>query len=107
MTIGLIDGPVVINHPDLANHIREIPGNGNGSCSQADSMACLHGTFVAGILIAKRGSSAPAICPDCTLLIHPVFAETTTGNMQMPSASPQKLAAAIFECVKAGARASI
>jgi subtilisin family serine protease len=103
VTIGLIDGPVAMNHPDLASqHIHEIPGNGSGACTQANRMACLHGTFVAGILSAKRGSSAPAICPDCTLLIRPVFTETTVGNTQMPSATPQELAVAIIECVEAG-----
>lgn len=105
VTIGLIDGPVAINHPERASqHIREIPGNGSGDCTQANSMACLHGTFVAGILSAKRGSSAPAICPDCTLLIRPVFTETTVGNTQMPSATPQELTAAIIECIEADAR---
>jgi subtilisin family serine protease len=67
-------------------------------------MACLHGTFVAGILSAKRSSFAPAICPDCTLLIRPVFTEATAGNTSIPSATPQALAAAIIECVDAGAR---
>jgi len=105
VTIGLIDGPVAMNHPELASqHIREIRGNGSGTCTQANSMACLHGTFVAGILSAKRGSSAPAICPDCTLLIRPVFTEATAGNIQLPSATPQELAAAIIECIEAGAR---
>ena len=46
MTIGLIDGPVVMDHPELANqHVREIPGNGNATYTQANSTACLHGTF--------------------------------------------------------------
>ena len=68
--IGLIDGPVAMNHPELASeHVREIPGNRSGACTQANSTACLHGTFVAGILSAKRGSAAPAICPNCTLLV--------------------------------------
>ena len=105
VTIGLIDGPVAINHPELASqHIREIPGNGSGACTQANSMACLHGTFIAGILSAKRNSSAPAICPDCTLLIRPVFTERTVGNTQIPSATPQELAAAIIGCIEADAR---
>ena len=105
MKIGLIDGPVVTQHPDLVGeHIREIPGNNGATCAQANSAACLHGTFVAGILIAKRNSSAPAICPNCTLLIRPIFAEKTTGSEQMPSATPQELAAAIIECIDAGAR---
>ena len=103
--IGLIDGPVVTQHPDLAGeHLNEVPGNSAAACTQANSAACLHGTFVAGILSAKRTSPAPAICPSCTLLIRPIFAETTTGREQMPSATPQELAAAIIECIDAGAR---
>jgi len=104
VTIGLIDGPVVMNHPELdRQNIREIPGNRSGSCTRTNSIACLHGTFVAGILSAKRGSFAPAICPGCTLLIRPVFTEVTAGNTQIPSATPQAVAAAIIECVEAGA----
>ncbi len=103
--VGLLDGPVVMNHPDLAGeHIHEIPGNMRSACTQANSTACLHGTFVAGILCAKRNSSAPAICPDCTLLVRPIFAETASGNGQMPSARPEELAAGIIECVEAGVR---
>ena len=103
--IGLIDGPVVVQHPDLAGEsLREIPGNNGARCTQANSTACLHGTFVAGILSARRNSPAPAICPSCTLLIRPIFTEKTTGREQMPSATPQELAAAIIECIDDGAR---
>jgi subtilisin family serine protease len=105
VTIGLIDGPVVTQHPDLAGeHIREIPGSNGATCTQANSTACLHGTFVAGILSARRNSSAPAICPGCTLLVRPVFADATSGLEHMPSATPKELAAAIIECIDAGAR---
>jgi len=53
--VGLLDGPVATNHPDLASeHIREIPGSIRGVCTQTKSVACLHGTFVAGILCAKQ-----------------------------------------------------
>jgi subtilisin family serine protease len=103
--IGLIDGPVVIQHPDLAGeHLHEIPGNNGTRCTQANSTACLHGTFVVGILSAKRNSPAPAICPNCTLLIRPIFSEGTTSNERMPSATPQELAAAIIDCIEADAR---
>ena len=103
--IGLIDGPVATRHPDFAGeHLREIRGNYAGTCTQADSAACLHGTFVAGILSAKRNSRAPSICPACTLLIRPIFAEATSGREQMPNATPRELAAAIIECIDAGAR---
>lgn len=71
---------------------------------QADSTACLHGTFVAGILSARRGSAAPAICPDCALLVRPIFAEKKTANDEVPSATPEQLAQAILDCLDAGAR---
>lgn len=104
IVIGLIDGPVATNHPDLASgNIREIPGNLQGTCTRASSVACIHGTFVAGILCAKRGSVAPAICPGCTLLVRPVFLETTSGDEQMPSATPEELGSAIIESIEAGA----
>ena len=102
--IGLIDGPVVTQHADLAEgHLHEIPGHNGASCTQANSGACVHGTFVAGILSARRNSPAPAICPNCTLLIRPIFGETTAGREHMPSATPQELAAAVLECIDAGA----
>jgi subtilisin family serine protease len=105
LKIGLVDGPVVTQHPDLAGeHLREIPGNNGGACTQAHSAACLHGTFVAGILSAKRGSVAPAVCPDCTLLVRPIFTETKAANGEMPSAMPEELAQAILDCIDAGAR---
>jgi subtilisin family serine protease len=104
IVIGLVDGPVALAHPDLAGAaIRESPGKASGGCSKADSLACLHGTFTAGILLAKRGSPAPAICPNCTLLAYPIFADAA-DNTEMPSATPEALAAAILKCVAAGAR---
>jgi subtilisin family serine protease len=105
LKIGLIDGPVAIKHLDLeSQHLREISANSKNACTNPNSMACMHGTFVAGILSAKRGSPAPAICPDCTLLIRPIFSETTSGREYVPSATHQELAAAITECIDAGAR---
>jgi subtilisin family serine protease len=104
IVVGLIDGPVAINHPDLTSeHIREIPGKLIGPCAQPPSTACMHGTSVAGILCAMRGSAAPAICPGCTLLLRPIFLEPALGNQEMPSTTPEELAAAIVECVEAGA----
>jgi subtilisin family serine protease len=102
--IGLIDGPVALDHPDLSDAtIHLVPGTTNGMCSQADSTARLHGTFVAGILSAKRGSAAPAICPGCTLLVRPIFADAAATNREMPRATPEELARAICDCIAAGA----
>ena len=102
--IGLIDGPVALQHPAFAGSvIREIPGAGNGTCGQAESFACQHGTLVAGVLSAQRESGAPAICPGCTLLVRPIFGEGTGANRLLPSATPSDLAAAILDCIRAGA----
>lgn len=102
--IGLLDGPVVIDHPHLAGeNIQEIPGHLRGTCAQGSSAACTHGTFVAGILTARRGTPAPAVCPGCTLLVRPVFSESTRLDGQLPSATPAELASAILEGIEAGA----
>jgi subtilisin family serine protease len=103
--IGLIDGPVALDHPYLAaENIREVAGQFGSACALSSSAACQHGTFVAGILLAKRGSAAPAICPGCTLLVRPIFRETNSGDGQMPSATPLQLASAIVEMLDAGGR---
>ena len=103
--IGLIDGPVFLEHRDLATeNISEVSGEFAGTCALSSSAACKHGTFVAGMLLAKRGSPAPAICPGCSLLVRPIFHETNSTNGQMPSATPQQLASAIVETIDAGAR---
>jgi subtilisin family serine protease len=47
---------------------------------------------------------APAICPDCTLLVRPIFAKGTPSDAQMPSATPSELAAAIVDCIDASVR---
>jgi len=104
VTIALIDGPVARDLPDFAvATIREIPGKLKGTCARADTVACTHGTFVAGMLAARRGSAAPAICPGCTLLLRPIFPEAVNDG-DMPSATPEELAEAITDSVEAGAK---
>jgi subtilisin family serine protease len=100
--IGLIDGPIWFAHPDLANeNIREIRAENLHNCPGTNSSACAHGTFVAGILHAKRGGTAPAICPGCTLLVRSIFPAPRGAE---PTASPSELASAIVEMVEAGSR---
>jgi subtilisin family serine protease len=104
IVVGLIDGPVAIDHPSFAGgNVREIAGKRSALCTLSKSVACLHGTFVAGILSARRGSSAPAICPECTLLVRPIFGETRASNGEMPSATREEVATAITDAVLAGA----
>jgi subtilisin family serine protease len=101
--VGLIDGPVAIDHPDLASErIRALPG-GRADCTVRAGAACVHGTAVAGILNARRGGAAPALCPGCTLVARPIFAEAPAAD-RLLAASPGELAAAVLECIDAGAR---
>jgi subtilisin family serine protease len=105
VVVGLIDGAVTTNHPDLAAaSIRQLEPPQDGTRAGANHAARDHGTYVAGILSARRGSAAPAICPGCTLLVRRIFLETPSASVEMPSATPDELADAIVECVDAGAR---
>ena len=101
--IGLVDGPVAVDHPDLATgNVRTLAGI-PGACRDTGSVSCRHGTYVAGILAARRGARAPAIAPDCILLVRPVFSEVGPVG-ELPSATPGELAEAIVDVVDAGAR---
>jgi subtilisin family serine protease len=103
VVIGLVDGTVAVDHPDLATgNVRTLAGI-PGACRDTGSGSCRHGTFVAGILAARRGARAPAIAPDCTLLVRPVFSEVGPVG-ELPSATPGELAEAIVDVVDAGAR---
>jgi subtilisin family serine protease len=107
VTVALIDGPVALDHPDLAAHnTRLLPARSGASCSQPESVACTHGTLVAGILHAKRDSPVRGICPGCTLLVRPIFAEAAAVPEAegVPSAAPLELAAALYDVIEADAR---
>lgn len=103
--VGLIDGPVALDHPDLAGQrIREIPRTLPSACINRNSIACAHGTFVAGMLAAKRSSVVPGICPDCSFLLRPIFSDGASRGGVVPTATSEELAAGIVDCVQAGAR---
>jgi subtilisin family serine protease len=103
VSIALIDGPLAVDHPALAaatiRHVGETAGPCRGS-----SVACQHGTFVAGVLVASRESGAAAICPGCTLLVRPIFSDMSAPADRMPIATLDVLANAIVETVNTGAR---
>jgi subtilisin family serine protease len=105
VAIGLIDGPVDKAHPELSQqHLHETSVTGSAACTEANRAACSHGTFVAGILSARRESAAPAICPDCTLIVRPIFGAATLYDNGVPGARPEELARAILDCIAADAR---
>src|SRR5262249_52146826 len=92
-------------HPDLATESIQILSQAfERAQPQANGAALTHGTFVAGILAARRGTGAPAICPGCTLVVRSIFLQPSAANADAPSASPQDLADAVIDCVDAGAR---
>jgi subtilisin family serine protease len=100
VTVGLVDGPIRRDHPDLADTvIRHATTRRPCTCARTDSFACIHGTFVAGIFAGRRGGAAPGICPGCTLVLAPLFG----ADEALAGTTPAELAAAIVDCVQAGA----
>jgi subtilisin family serine protease len=109
IVVGVIDGPVSVTHPDLAEtSFKQVRSAPVFSCSRSDSFACAHGTMVVGILAAKRDSGAPGICPGCSFSVYPVFQEEPVrGGSPRPGmlfATPDTLAKAITAMIDSGAR---
>jgi subtilisin family serine protease len=102
--IALIDGPVVLDHPGFSGAtIGSVSAADRLACERAHSDACVHGTLVAGVLVASRDSGAPGICPQCTLLVRPIFFDAATAARGGARATLEDVAAALTECVAAGA----
>jgi subtilisin family serine protease len=101
--LGLIDGPVAFSHPAFKSSALRLLGT-TPTGPLRESLALLHGTAVASVLAARRDSGAPAICPDCTLLVRPIFEAARERLDGVPATTLTVLARAIVECVEAGAR---
>lgn len=103
MPIGLIDGPVDSSHPDFDSvSIRTIHA-GPSSCELKSSPACIHGTFVAGVLAARRSSPYPGLVPETSVITRSLFCEAADLR-QCPVVTPQHLAEALNDVVNAGAK---
>ncbi|MEV6881329.1 S8 family serine peptidase [Streptomyces sp. NPDC051135] len=100
--IGLIDGHVTSDHPDLADANLEVLVRHRGSAPPSFDPGSRHATSVAGVLVARRGSGAPAICPDATLVVRPIFPSRPPPYGD--TALPGDLASAIMEVADAGVR---
>lgn len=96
ISIGLIDGPVNSTHHDFEGARISTIDSGNSICNLDQSLACKHGSFVAGILVAQENSPAPGICRNCTLISRPIFCEAMDFS-QCPLVTPDHLAQAIHE----------
>ena len=69
--VGIIDGPVDFSHPALQNNnLTTVKNSQLSLCRSASNTAYMHGTFIVGILAAKRGSAALSICPECKILLR-------------------------------------
>ncbi len=108
IVIGVIDGPVDFNHPSFQNaRLKATKVSQLGACKSASNIACTHGTFVTGILGGKRDSLAQAICPECTIILRPIFDESSSGSnvdVAFPTSTPKELSDAIIETVDSGAK---
>lgn len=106
IVIGMIDGPVATSHPALQEaDMQHLPtAQTQGVCEVEDSLACVHGTFIAGVLSAHRASDAPGLCPDCRVIVRPIFCEEGADRPACPLVTPTELATAIRETMDAGAR---
>src|SRR5579859_4869230 len=100
--VGLIDGPVDRDHPDLEGANIVGLGTDSVSCRDASSPACRHGTSIALMLFGHRDRSF-GICRGCTLLVRPLFDQGNRGVASSPQAHPDELAVAIRQVVDAGA----
>ncbi|MDX3075759.1 S8 family peptidase [Streptomyces sp. MI02-7b] len=100
--VGLIDGHVLPTHPGLADAHLEFLAPPDDPAPPPDDPASRHATSVAGILVARRGSGAPAICPDATLVVRPIFPSASPHHGD--TAPPGALASAIVEAADAGVR---
>ncbi|WP_329498018.1 S8 family peptidase [Kitasatospora herbaricolor] len=111
ISVAVIDGAVARGRPEFAGRRLVVLADAGGadgtggarSCGRGDA-SCLHGTFVAGLLGARRSGATPGICPGCTLLVRPIFAAAGAGTRSAPAARAEELAAAIVRSVDAGAR---
>ena len=88
LRVAVIDGPVALDHPAFAGQrVFEVDSGSKAACQSQTNIACFHGTAVVGVMVAKRGFGTPAICPDCTFLLRPIFVEESDDGDVMPAAS--------------------
>lgn len=104
IVVGLIDGPVLTTHPDLAEaKIAALNFTSPESLPDSKGHAARHATAVAGVLAARRDGPAPGICPGCSFVSYAIFTEEPEAAGP-PSATTHALASAINRCLSSGAR---
>lgn len=109
IVIGIIDGPIDLTHPTFHESKIKVMHSKIVDCKNANDIACVHGTFVTGIISGKRGSSSPAICPGCKIILNPIFKQKRNNDFNgkdtfLPSTTPEEVAKAIIETIDMGAK---
>ena len=106
ITIAIIDGAVDSKHPDFEGtkitQLASINNETNAVCYDKSSPSCQHGTYVTGVLAARRESTSPGIAPGCNYLIRPIFCEEKDLK-DCPTLKEETLAKAVNESIDAGA----
>jgi len=98
MRVSIVDGP--FDEAALSRVLARPPVSlGSGSCSLVPGTSCSHGTFIMGLLGARKDAELPGICADCELLHAPLFRDD-----EWTEASASELARAIRTVVAAGAK---
>jgi len=98
VSVAVIDGPYDVLA--LSGILEQTPVSfGSSSCGINPHGACSHGTFIIGLLGARRDALVPGLCPGCRLLHVPLFLDENA-----PWASVAALAHAIMVAITAGAR---
>jgi subtilisin family serine protease len=96
--VAVIDGPY--DAASLAGVLAREPIQlGVGSCAILSKSACDHGTFIMGLLGARKDALVPGVCWDCEFVHVPLFVDEDTAQ-----ASLTELAQAINLAVLAGAK---
>jgi subtilisin family serine protease len=96
LPVGVIDGP--FDATVLSKILARTPVSvANGSCDANGT--CGHGTFMMGVIGARRDAPIPGLCPECQLIHVQLFVDE-----EGPRASLAKLADAITAAVAAGAK---
>ena len=95
--VGVVDGTVDAQHPDLMRAtVRDI-GPRSGTPRGIRSS---HATFVAGLICASEGSRIPGICPGAHILNYPVAGRRGGSPDEL---DPDSMLTGIESCVSSGA----
>ncbi|MEU3664536.1 S8/S53 family peptidase [Streptomyces sp. NPDC032940] len=102
LRVGLADGPVIVDHPGLSTSKIEWSSAKDVANREADDVAALHATSVAGVLVAGHQSGALGMCPGITLVTRSVFGSPAARSAG--TATWMELTDALLDLANSGVR---